>query len=295
MYSERIRVAPPIIGDDHGREDHVEAKEVGGVQRRARILVELVEDPHLGPVCLDHLDRRERLLDARGEIAVGKAIGQRAAPDSRRAGDDHPADGNPDEQHDQREPRIEGGNDHDTDSETVERVRGTDDRTLNQVDDHGAVLVDAEDRVANPAVAVIPERQRLGAFDHRDTEVLVDALPDPGAVVPQRRAEDRAENARDHGPDHQSIAHGAALVACQFRFDRFGIGAIVANRCRAQGTLGGRTLALRTLRLAKLVRVGRDVLLADEQHGSLDRLQLVADERLVVEQIRPHERADERR
>ena len=309
-----------VLGGDHhagskqghhqGDQDHVEAKEVGRVQSTPGVLVELLEDAPFRAVRLDHLDRPERLLDARREPAVGDAVGQRATADARRRLDDHPGGRNADQYHEQREPGIEGTDDHDAAGHAEEGRRRREDRALDEVHDHRAVLVDPEDGIPDAVVVVIAERKRLRPLDHGDAEVLVDALPDPRAVVPEAGSEQGAEDSSDDAPDHQAVANRAALLARQFGFDgrtRRIIRALLlsdqargfvihlaggyADGCLALALAFG--LALGGTQLAELLRVRRDVFVADEQHRGLDGLESFANENLVGEQIHADEVADE--
>ena len=235
---------------------------------------------------------------ARRETTVGDPVDQRTTAYSRRRLDDHPADRERDKHHHQGKPGIEGRHDREATRESVNGDQGPDDRALDEIYDHRAVLVDAEDGVPDTAVVVVLERQRLGAFDHRNPEILVDALPDPHAVVAERRAEKTAEHATHDGPHQQAIADRTALILRQLGFDRRGRRLFFtphSSRRLANAFLAARAFALGTPDLAELLRVRRHVLVADEQHRRLDRLQPFAEQHLVVQEVHPDEETDEAR
>ena len=183
-----------------GQEDHVEAQKIRCVQCADGVPVEAVEYAGLGAIGLDHLDCGERFLQSGRQVAVGDAVGQGAPANAGRRRYREPADGQADNDDDQGEPGIEGGCEGEAEENPVESHQRADDAALDQVDDHRAVLVDPENGIADPGIVVEPERQGLCAFDHGHPQILVDALPDPAAVVPDGHADNRRDDTADRAP-----------------------------------------------------------------------------------------------
>ena len=224
----------------------------GGVEGAVRIVVEAVQDACLGTVRLHHLDGRERLLQARGEIAVGEPVFACAAAYARREHRREPNHRHADEDAGDGDCGAKEIQEHQRKQRPEEGREGADQRLLQQVHDHGAVLIDPEHGVAHPGVAVVLERQVLGPLDHRHAQALVDVVPNPRLVVGQRSEAAEQHEATDAEPDEQAVAHDPALFGGQ----RFLVGG-----------------------------AGGDVLLADPKHHGLQRLQALADEHFVGEEI----------
>ena len=222
-----------------------------------RILVESLENPPFALVRLDDSERDHDFLQPGREVAEGDAVRKRPfaqEPGRPSCQEDHRHHR---QNRGQRDSRIEEAQESQRQDDVVERCRRADEGLLDKARDRRAVLVDAEDGVADPGLAVVLQRQVFRLGDHRHAQVLVDHLPDPDVVV-QEDPDQRSEHQEKSGaPDHGAGPDGLAL--------RF-----------------GQKLAL--------VDVVGDVVenerLVHEQQLRLHRLQLVAHQDLVAEQIR---------
>lgn len=222
-----------------------------------RVPIETLEHARLALVRLDDSERDHDFLEPRGEVAEGNPVRKRPFAQE---------PGRPGRQEDHRhhrqnsgqcDSRVEEAQESQRQDDVVERRRRPNEGLLDEARDRRAVLVDAEDRIADPGLAVVLQRQVLRLVDHRHAQVLIDHLPDPDVVVQETR-DDRAEHQEEpRSPDHRARPDGLALRL-------------------------GEQLAL----VDVAGDVVEDVRLVHEQQLRLQRLQLVAHQDLVVEHVR---------
>ena len=181
--------------------------------------MELTEHLLLALVGLDDFQRRHRFLHARREVAVGDAVGERSHPEPRR----HPSRRDDDRdtgcQTDERNPRVKKRNENKAHRDAIETHDGAHDRFSNHTVDHGAVLVHAKDRVANPGLVVIFQGQVLCAFDHGNPQILVNHLPDPQIVVDEGSGNGYQGERQTDKPDDAAIPHHHPLRICKRLFE----------------------------------------------------------------------------
>lgn len=148
------------------------------IKRPVRVFFEPSQYTMLALVRLDDTQRHHRLLQVRGQVAVGDPVlqGPRAHP-WREPGSEHDH-----RQKDERayrgNARIEKGDEDQRDDDPVESDRRIHEGLLNQAGDRGTVLVHAEHRIAHGGPTVKAARKVLRLGDHRDPQILVDHLPD---------------------------------------------------------------------------------------------------------------------
>lgn len=178
------------------------AQPVGTIERSMGALAKYSKGGVLRLVGLQHTHPVDALLDVRGQGAVGEPRSRASLPEAGREspGGQNRGDGRDQEQ--QAEVRLEE-TDRDEGDDKVDECRGRlDQRVLHDGGHHGAVLVDAVDRIAHGRLVVIAQRQVHGAIHHGKAKVLIDPLQDPGEVVSQSGAEQEAAGRQGAG-DHE--------------------------------------------------------------------------------------------
>ena len=238
-----------------GQQHDFEAQVEGGVEGAVRVVVEAVQDACLGAVRLHHLDGRERLLQAGGEVAVGETVLAGAAADAGSESCGQPNHRHADTDAGEGDGRAQQVQQHQRQQRPEDGGERPDQRFLQQIHDHGAVLIDAEHGVAHPGLTVVLERQVLGPLHHRHPQALIDVVPNPGFVVGQRCEPAQEHETADAEPDEQPIPHDAALVW------RHGL---------------------------LFLNAGGDVFLTNSKHHRLQRLQALANQHLVRQQVPRH-------
>ena len=101
----------------------------------------------------------------------------------------------PREQQQQRELRIEQRDQRRRGGEAQDLRERREHHGLDQIRHHRAVLIEAIDGVADAAVVVEAQRERLQALEQLEAQLLIDALEDPEQVVGEGAAERRQQPA----------------------------------------------------------------------------------------------------
>ena len=199
---------------DQERRQHAAGGEGGRERAPARLLEALLLDA-LGAVGLDHLDARERLLDARGESAVGLARRAEAHAQAPREPEAEDQERRPDQREEERQERVEQRHHDDREEVAGERVQRRQEQHLDQLRHHRAVLVHAVDRVAHAVLRVEAQREALEALHQVDAQQLVHALQDPDLVVVEGHHQGRHDHARRDAVDDRAHQDGAPLRDAQ--------------------------------------------------------------------------------
>ena len=194
-------------GDQRDQHPHP----VGGIEGDGRVPLQALLGPTQGPERLDQANVGESLLHRGGQIrgrgAVDEGAGSHArhrpgGPQQRRRHQDAG---------DEPEPGAQQGHQRDAAVVAHHRQRHAD-QVPHHGGDHGAVLVDAVDRVAGAVAAVVVHGQRVPARKQVQAQVLVDALHDPHVVVGVEDAQRQPAKMGAQGDDHVGPLEVVALL-----------------------------------------------------------------------------------
>ena len=187
---------------------------VGAVERAVGAPAKRLEGVVLRLMRLQHADAVDALLDVRSQGAVGESRPCAPLAEAGREGARGDDRGEDRDQEQEAEVGLEKANRDQRDSEVGEECDGLDQGVLHHGGHHGAVLVDAVDRVAHRCLVVVAQRQVRGAVHHRQAQVLIHPLQDPGEVVADSGTEQEAaghQGARHH-EEHRSQREPCLLV-----------------------------------------------------------------------------------